>query len=211
VGTPKVVTDATGNVVKLLAYDSFGCLVSDSNPAVYLPVGFAGGLADADTGLMRFGFRDYDPATGRWTAKDPIFFGGGQGNLYAYCGSDPVNLVDMDGLFAIPLIYVAGLGLLTGLLLLAQGQRPPNMSPTGAGRRGAFREAKRNSGVPVCEQPKSTTPARDNRGDSIPGRDYDFGNGKVINDHAGGHEYPDDPSQNRGPHFNDPEGRHYDY
>jgi RHS repeat-associated protein len=99
VGTPKVVTDAAGNVVRVLEYDSFGCLVSDSNPTFYLPVGFAGGLADADTGLVRFGFRDYDPATGRWTAKDPIFFAGGQANLYAYCGSDSVNSKDSWGLY----------------------------------------------------------------------------------------------------------------
>ena len=29
--------------------------------------GFAGGLHDPDTALVRFGARDYDPATGRWT------------------------------------------------------------------------------------------------------------------------------------------------
>jgi hypothetical protein len=31
-------------------------------------------------------------------AKDPIGFGGGQGNLYAYVGSDPLNHVDPTGL-----------------------------------------------------------------------------------------------------------------
>jgi RHS repeat-associated protein len=98
VGTPKVVTNAAGNEVRALEYDSFGCLVSDSNPDFYLPIGFAGGLADPDTGLVRYGFRDYDPAAGRWTAKDPIFFAGGQGNLYAYCGSDPMNYFDPSGL-----------------------------------------------------------------------------------------------------------------
>ena len=47
---------------------------------------------------MRFGARDYDAYTGRWTAKDPIGFGGGQANLYAYVGSDPVNRIDPSGL-----------------------------------------------------------------------------------------------------------------
>ena len=31
-------------------------------------------------------------------AKDPIGFGGGDGNLYAYVGNDPVNWIDMLGL-----------------------------------------------------------------------------------------------------------------
>ncbi|MHC1723780.1 MAG: HNH/endonuclease VII fold putative polymorphic toxin [Aminipila sp.] len=91
------------------------------------------------------------------------------------------------------------------------GTKPPNLTPEGAGRNGAFREAKRNSGIPVSEQPKSVTPAVDKRGNRIPGKDYNFGDGKVIRDHSGGHEFPDDPTQNRGPHFNDPEGNHYDY
>ncbi|NQP01810.1 hypothetical protein HO940_09830 [Streptococcus suis] len=35
--------------------------------------------------------------------------------------------------------------------------------------------------------------------------------GIAIRDDAGGHVYKDDPSQNRGPHFNDDGGNHYDY
>ena len=41
--------------------------------------------------------RDYDTTSGRWTARDPIFFEGGQGNLFVYVGNDPVNYVDWDG------------------------------------------------------------------------------------------------------------------
>ena len=48
---------------------------------------------------MRFGFRDYDPALGRWTAKDPIDFAGGDMNLYGYVRNDPINLVDSLGLW----------------------------------------------------------------------------------------------------------------
>ena len=53
---------------------------------------------DRDTGLVRFGYRDYDPETGRWTAKDPIGFAGGDTDLYGYCLNDPVNLIDPYGL-----------------------------------------------------------------------------------------------------------------
>ncbi len=62
-----------------------------------MPFGFAGGLDDRDVGLVHFGFRDYDPATGRWTAKDPIGFAGGDVDLYGYVESDPVNFIDPTG------------------------------------------------------------------------------------------------------------------
>jgi RHS repeat-associated protein len=68
------------------------------NTDTVVPFGFAGGLYDPDTELVRFGARDYDPETGRWTAKDPIWFAGGDTNLYAYVGNDPVNLIDYSGL-----------------------------------------------------------------------------------------------------------------
>jgi RHS repeat-associated protein len=45
----------------------------DSNPG-FQPFGFADGLYDRDTDLVRFGARDYDLETSRWTAKDPIGF-----------------------------------------------------------------------------------------------------------------------------------------
>src|SRR6185295_650509 len=34
---------------------------------------------------------------GRWIAKDPVLFAGGQANLYAYVGNDPINRQDPDG------------------------------------------------------------------------------------------------------------------
>ncbi|WP_170123417.1 T7SS effector LXG polymorphic toxin [Bacillus safensis] len=91
------------------------------------------------------------------------------------------------------------------------GQRPPNFSPEGAKRRGAYRESKRASGIPVSEQPIEVRPAVDKRGNPIPGKDYFFKDDKVVRDHAGGHYYPDDLSQNRDAHFNDIYGNHYDY
>lgn len=63
-----------------------------------LSIGFAGGLLDRATGFVRFGARDYDPGTGRWTNKDPIRFDGGL-NLYAYVADEPVNRLDRTGLY----------------------------------------------------------------------------------------------------------------
>ncbi|RJP19803.1 MAG: hypothetical protein C4529_10605 [Deltaproteobacteria bacterium] len=96
-GTPKVITDNTGTIVRQVEYDSWGVKISDTNPGFDLPVGFAGGIHDDTTGLVRFGFRDYEPGTGRWAAKDPIFFRGGL-NLYQYARNNPVNRLDRSGL-----------------------------------------------------------------------------------------------------------------
>ena len=75
-----------------------GNILNDSNPEFIVSLGFAGGLHDRDTGLVRFGYRDYMPEIGKWTAKDPILFAGGDSNLYGYVLNDPVNFVDPDGL-----------------------------------------------------------------------------------------------------------------
>ncbi|HEX7120476.1 MAG TPA: RHS repeat-associated core domain-containing protein [Longimicrobiales bacterium] len=83
-------------MVQRIDYDAFGRVVLDTNPG-FQPFGFAGGLYDAATGLVRFGARDYDPETGRWTSKDPIGFNGGDPNLYGYVLGDPVNLIDVLG------------------------------------------------------------------------------------------------------------------
>jgi RHS repeat-associated protein len=120
-GTPRVVSDATGQVVKVMEYNSFGKLLSDSNPDFKLPIGFAGGISDPDTGLVHFGMRDYDPATGRWTARDPILFNGQQGNLYVYVSNNPVNLRDPSGLFCIGGSYYAGVGIGGQLCITGEG------------------------------------------------------------------------------------------
>ncbi|MBA3926359.1 DNRLRE domain-containing protein [Listeria rustica] len=103
---------------------------------------------------------------------------------------------------------------LRGAKKLYRFAKPKNYTPKGAGRRGAFRAAKRKFGIPMSQHPTSVKPAKNRQGKGIPGRDYTFGKGKrkrVIRDHSGGHRYKDDPSQNRGPHFNGKNGRHYDY
>jgi len=86
----------TGAIAQRIDYDAFGNVLTDSNPG-FQPFGFAGGLYDPDTRLIRFGARDYDAATGRWTAKDPIRFAGGDPNLYGYVINDPVNWIDPTG------------------------------------------------------------------------------------------------------------------
>lgn len=111
VGSLRAVSDSSGDIIKEVVYDTFGTILSDSNEAFKVPFGFAGGLYDQDTKLTRFGYRDYDAETGKWTAKDPIGFEGGDSNLYGYVLGDPVNFVDPTGeylQYIIPLVELIG-------------------------------------------------------------------------------------------------------
>jgi RHS repeat-associated protein len=101
VGSPRLVSDTSGGVVKRIDYDSFGNIISDTSPAFEIHFGFAGGLLDRDTGLIRFGFRDFDPEAGGWAAKDPIGFAGGDTNLYGYVENNPINWIDPTGKIAV--------------------------------------------------------------------------------------------------------------
>jgi len=84
-GSIRAVVDVfTGVVAQALEYDPwksltrddpFGKVTSDTNPG-FQPFGFAGGLYDADTGLVHFGAREYDAETGSFTRADPSGFAG---------------------------------------------------------------------------------------------------------------------------------------
>jgi len=89
-GSPTMIVDPTGNIVKDINYDTFGNIISDSNEDFSLPFRFAGGIYDEDTNLLRFGARDYDPEVGRWTAKEPLGFDGAR-NFYVYALN---NMID---------------------------------------------------------------------------------------------------------------------
>ena len=97
-GSPRLVVRVSdGFVIQRMDYDEFGNVLMDTNPG-FQPFGFAGGLYDRDTGLVRFGARDYDAGIGRWMGKDPILFASGNSNLYGYIVNDPVNNIDPLGL-----------------------------------------------------------------------------------------------------------------
>ncbi|MFV8259607.1 RHS repeat domain-containing protein [Bdellovibrio bacteriovorus] len=100
-GSPRlVVKQSDGAVIQRMDHDEYGRVITDTNPG-YLPFGFAGGLYDHQTSLVRFGARDYDSEVGRWTSKDPIQFEGGDTNLFGYVTGDPVNWIDTTGLHAV--------------------------------------------------------------------------------------------------------------
>lgn len=98
---------------------------------------------------------------------------------------------------------------------IVEGAPPPNLTPVGAGRRGALRQAKRDSGVPTSIPPDSQTPNVTKQEKVVEGRNYNYidSNNKpvTIRDDTGGHYYGPNNPQNRGSHFNTPNGDHYDY
>jgi RHS repeat-associated protein len=103
------INDATDVPVDL-SYDVFGS--SSGAGAGIVPQGFAGGLYDSDTGLVRFGARDYDARVRRWVAKDPVRFVGGR-NLFVYSENDAINFFDPHG--RSPAAAGAGVGAWFGL------------------------------------------------------------------------------------------------
>ncbi len=102
----------------------------------------------------------------------------------------------------------------------APGATPPNLAPPNADRDAALAAAKAAAGIVDDHAPEVLPNYGKNPGlDSKPIPDSEILryldkdlNVQDIGHDYGGHQYPDDPSQNRGPHFNYPlGGGHYDY
>jgi len=95
-GTPLVVFNVHGTVVKLVERTPFGRLIQDSDPGVYIGVDFRGGIVNPHTGLVHFGDRVYDPTIAQWLTPEwerlathlrrpqDVF-------LYRFHNNDPVN------------------------------------------------------------------------------------------------------------------------
>jgi RHS repeat-associated protein len=95
--------DASGNLVGNFSYryDPYGQQLN-SEPTGYPSNSwrFQGQYLDANVGLYKMGQRYYDPATGRWTQRDPLdnALDTHGWNRYDYAGDDPVNSVDPSGM-----------------------------------------------------------------------------------------------------------------
>ncbi|MBK8995697.1 MAG: RHS domain-containing protein [Myxococcales bacterium] len=102
-GSPRAVVDvATGTIAWRADFDAWGNRTLIAGTVDFLPFGFAGGMLDPETGLTRFGARDYDANIGRWTTREPRTAWRENGtNLIAYAANDPINMIDPDGLAAV--------------------------------------------------------------------------------------------------------------
>ncbi len=88
----------TGDEVAGYRYSEFGESLSVRGArAHHCPFRFAGAYLD-ETETYYFGYRHYDPRTKQWLSRDPIGEAGGL-NLFAYANNDPINGIDVLGLF----------------------------------------------------------------------------------------------------------------
>lgn len=123
--------DASGQIVDHRLYDSFGRLVSRTNPAIDHPFAYTGREMEDGAGLHYYRNRYYDAAVGRFISEDPLGFAAGDTNLSRYVGNGAVGRSDPSGLRegvfpatsdeAIAKARVgAGIGLFAGFAVAAQ-------------------------------------------------------------------------------------------
>ena len=93
------ISAATGGMVAQYEYGPFGELLRATGPlAKDFTFLFSTKYYDWETGLYYYGYRYYNPTTGRWLSRDPIGEQGGN-NLYNFAANDPLDYIDTDGRF----------------------------------------------------------------------------------------------------------------
>ncbi|MCU0796604.1 MAG: hypothetical protein MUF31_11790 [Akkermansiaceae bacterium] len=100
-GNVLCLTDGQGQASARYRYDGFGNVLQaqdldSSGWATRNLHRFSTKPEVAGTGMLYYGYRWYDPVTGRWPSRDPIEESGGM-NLYGFVGNDGVNGWDLLG------------------------------------------------------------------------------------------------------------------
>jgi len=90
---------STGAKVAEYEYDAFGrCIVKSGVKSDDFSFRFSSYFFDSETGLVYYGYRYYNPETGRWLSRDPIQERGGN-NLYGFVGNNAINKWDYLGMY----------------------------------------------------------------------------------------------------------------
>ena len=97
-GNNRVVLSSSGAVEEANHYYPFGGVFASSGNVQ--PYKYNGKEYDGKKGLnlYDYGARMYDAALGRFTTVDPSAENYFNTSLYAYCGNNPINRIDLDGL-----------------------------------------------------------------------------------------------------------------
>ncbi len=109
-GTPRAITSTAGQLVWSWDGEPFGATPANQNPSnlgdfAYGPR-FPGQYFDSETGYHHNGWREYEPALGKYVQSDPTGLAAGI-NTYAYAGSNPLTNIDPYGLYVIDLLLPA--------------------------------------------------------------------------------------------------------
>ncbi|HEY8154491.1 MAG TPA: RHS repeat-associated core domain-containing protein, partial [Myxococcota bacterium] len=91
------ISSPTGSPTQTLRYGPFGTLLASSGTSSST-LRYTGREHDSLSGLYYYRARYYDPEIGRFLGEDPAGFGGGDVNLYAYVGNNPISANDPSGL-----------------------------------------------------------------------------------------------------------------
>lgn len=125
---------ASGRVMEERTYDTRGKLLRRHGDA-RIPFGWGGGITDGATDLVHFPARTYDPATLRFTSRDPLLFTTGETNLYCFVGGDLVNRRDPSGLQSVQICRSPWMAAFRGEhWWIKQGGHEAGLGPTPAGR-----------------------------------------------------------------------------
>lgn len=109
-----------GEGIREIMRSPYGHIVYDSNPYLYLPVDFCGGLLDQVTSLVHMANgKVYDPLIGQWMS--PLWenlieriHNPTQLHLYRFNGNDPINVrpqnkkptgKELDSYFTFPILF----------------------------------------------------------------------------------------------------------
>jgi RHS repeat-associated protein len=90
-------------LVQRFSYTAFGestvlnATFAPISDGIGMEIRFSGYWRDSETGLHNVRFRYYHPELGRWLSRDPLEEEGGL-NVYEYGFSNPLSIVDLDGL-----------------------------------------------------------------------------------------------------------------
>jgi len=88
----------TGKWSARYEYGPFGEPMRANGDLAYAnPMRWSTKYTDGESGLVYYGYRSYNPSTGRRLSRDPIDEDGGR-NLYAFCLNEPLSRFDSLGL-----------------------------------------------------------------------------------------------------------------